>query len=72
MSKQYEAQLRNAAEGIHRAVRNPGPHPQFHWAMAAKHRTEWPLIWQAIDNLVAVVETLQKREKEETGRAGGW
>ena len=72
MSKQLKAQLLSAAIEVRDAIRDVGANPVFHQNVQAKHHTEWPLLWNRLYRLIAVVETIQKREKEETGRSSGW
>lgn len=68
MSKELTAQLRNAAEDVRNSIRSV----EYQGSFMARCRTEWPALWNRLDRLVAVVETIQKREQEETGRASGW
>lgn len=35
------------------AVRDPGPHPDYHRSVMERHRREWPTLWQAIDRLIS-------------------
>lgn len=39
-------------EEILAALKNQGPSPTFHKYVMAKHRTEWPTLWKALDRLV--------------------
>jgi hypothetical protein len=39
-----------------RAIRDPGRVPRHHWRTMAKHRREWPVLWEAIDELVAAYD----------------
>ena len=71
MSKQLEAQLLSAAIDVRDAIRNKGENPQYHDGTTARHHTEWPLLWNRLYKLIAVVETMQK-PSDGTGRSNGW
>ena len=51
--------LRNAAHidtltaALREAVENEGTHPEYHRAVMAKHRREWPVLWSAIDAILS-------------------
>lgn len=47
-----------------RAVRNPGRVPGHHWRTMARHRKEWPILWEAIDELVAAYENGRYEQKK--------
>lgn len=38
------------------AVKIEGSHPAYHQAVMGRHRKEWPTLWAAIDDLVAIVD----------------
>lgn len=44
--------LHKAAEKIRDAVYNPGPHPAYHVAQLHRLRDEWPVLAQAINDLI--------------------
>lgn len=50
------AALEAAAHEIKRAVVVPGPVPQHHRSILARHRAEWPTLWDAIDHLLGALE----------------
>lgn len=37
---------------VRHAVDNPGPRPDVHREIMARHRAEWPTLWDAIDWLI--------------------
>lgn len=39
-------------DAIRNAVLDEGPNPAYHRAMLARHRREWPTLWQAIDAIL--------------------
>lgn len=43
--------LRSAIGTVIAAIDNKGPHPGHHDIIVARHRAEWPTLWQAIDKL---------------------
>jgi hypothetical protein len=43
--------LATALAALDRAVTVPGPAPEYHARVMAKHRDEWPTLWSAIDAL---------------------
>jgi len=45
-----------AIEGIHAAVTNAGLNPEYHRAIMARHRHEWPELWRRIDEALAIVD----------------
>ena len=44
--------LAHAIRDVRRAVQNEGPVPKHHRAVMARHRREWPALWEAIDRLM--------------------
>lgn len=34
------------------AIQNEGPMPAYHREVMARHRREWPTLWNALDKLV--------------------
>jgi hypothetical protein len=49
----------NAARRIAEAIQNPGPVPAYHAEIMARHRREWPTLWQAIDELLSAIPEQQ-------------
>ena len=43
-----------AVEAVLKAIRNPGSHPAHHAKVMRAHREEWPTLWAALDELLAV------------------
>jgi hypothetical protein len=41
---------------LRKAVLNKGPNPKFHDKLEKKHRSEWPELWLAIDDLLKADE----------------
>ena len=41
----------DAIAAILRAINDPGPNPAYHREVMARHRAEWPTLWEAIDRL---------------------
>lgn len=52
----HPALLEQAALELRRAVVLPGPQPQWHRSVIARHRAEWPKLWAAIDSIIASLE----------------
>lgn len=44
--------LETKAEVVRRAVDDAGPRPDVHREIMARHRAEWPTLWDAIDWLI--------------------
>lgn len=40
-------------EQLARAVRDPGRNPAHHRMVTKAHRRQWPVLWEAIDRLLA-------------------
>lgn len=40
-------------EQLRAAIRDEGPAPELHRAVMARHRREWPVLWEALDDLLA-------------------
>lgn len=38
------------------AINNEGPVPLYHRHVMRKHRSEWPTLWKAIDEIVSLHE----------------
>ena len=49
-------------EALRRAITDAGPVPEYHRTIMARHRREWPTLWQAIDALLAVERQPSGRE----------
>lgn len=47
--------LRHTLKNIENAITQEGPVPQYHRHVMRKHRSEWPVLWKAIDNAIKVV-----------------
>lgn len=41
-----------AVHAVWHAIRHPGPDPQRHRTVMARHRQEWPVLWRALDRLL--------------------
>ena len=54
-----------AIDQLRRAVKNEGPMPEYHRRMMAKHRSEWPTLWAAIDAVLRA-DTLRFLPDKET------
>lgn len=52
----HPAVLEQAALELRRAVVLPGPQPQWHRSVIARHRAEWPTLWRAIDQVLAALD----------------
>lgn len=48
--------LWHAAQNVRRAIIVPGPQPEYHYRMLRKHQNEWPMLWEAIGELLTVLE----------------
>lgn len=44
--------LQKAAEEVAQAIMDEGIMPGYHREIMARHRQEWPTLWQALDKLV--------------------
>jgi hypothetical protein len=42
---------------LRRAIEDPGPRPDIHFEIMARHRREWPTLWAAIDRLLLGTST---------------
>lgn len=40
---------------IKKSIEIEGPVPQYHRHVLRKHRSEWPVLWKAIDEVVAIL-----------------
>jgi len=56
-----DTELASPINKIIRAVTNPGPVPAFHAKTMQRHRTEWPALWSAIDELIQQQGTTYSR-----------
>lgn len=52
-----EREALEAAWRVVAAVELAGPHPEYHATVVARHRQEWPTLWQAIDELIGAVKS---------------
>ena len=43
-----------ALQNLMEALTHEGPVPQYHHHVMRKHRSEWPRLWEAIDEIVSV------------------
>lgn len=50
------AQYRWATGQINRAISNKGTNPSLHDSVYSRHRSEWAVLWKALDNLVEIYE----------------
>lgn len=50
------AAVQAAAEQVHAAWTNAGPVPAYHIAAQMRLLTEWPTLFQAVNNLVTVLD----------------
>lgn len=41
-----------AIEQVRRAIEHAGPHPTYHRDVMRRHRSEWPVLWAALDALL--------------------
>jgi hypothetical protein len=48
--------LEKAVEKLIAAIKVEGPVPQYHRHVMRKHRSEWPSLWKAIDEIVSLHE----------------
>lgn len=46
------AYLRQLFDGLRNAVLDPGMNKQHHRKTLTRHRTEWPYLWEKIDQIV--------------------
>jgi hypothetical protein len=49
-------EMLKAIEKMILAIQVEGPVPQYHRHVMRKHRSEWPTLWRAIDEIVAIHE----------------
>lgn len=49
-------EMRKAIKKMILAIKVEGPVPQYHRHVMRKHRSEWPTLWKAIDEIVALYE----------------
>lgn len=54
--------LEHAAYEVRRALRAEGRSPQWHRSLMARHRAEWPVLWAALDSLVAAIDEVERDE----------
>lgn len=54
--------LEHAAYEVRRALREEGRQPQWHRSLMARHRAEWPVLWAALDQLLAAVDSIERDE----------
>lgn len=52
--------LEHAAYEVRRALREEGRQPQWHRSLMARHRAEWPVLWAALDQLVAAIDAVER------------
>ena len=52
ITRQRAADMARLREVIH----DKGPHPDYHDAIMARHRAEWPALWAVLDDLVGPVD----------------
>ena len=52
--------LEKAVEKLIAAIKVEGPVPQYHRHVLRKHRSEWPTLWKAIDEISAIYESDSK------------
>lgn len=48
------SELENAIQKLIDAINNEGAVPLYHRHVMRKHRSEWPTLWKAIDEIVAI------------------
>ncbi|MGH7458711.1 MAG: hypothetical protein ACREKN_06505 [Longimicrobiaceae bacterium] len=48
--------VREVAERVREAIRNEGLLPGYHRAVMEKHRLEWPVLWEVLDELLRVLD----------------
>ena len=48
--------LRAAVRGIHRAVEDPGSHPDYHRMVAIRTKHDWPSLWRAIQQAIKEIK----------------
>jgi hypothetical protein len=55
---------------IYNAVTNEGINPSYHRRVMAKHRRQWPTLWNAIDKAVQVIEAERNPGGKKYGSIG--
>ena len=58
--KKKTSNMENAIAELVKAIRDKGAVPQFHNHVLRKHRSEWPVLWKAIDNIVKEYDAREK------------
>lgn len=46
------AELNLKIKAIEGAIKDEGPNPRYHHDTMRRHRSEWPMLWDAIDELL--------------------
>lgn len=68
-------------DDLRKALEDEGPAPSFHRLLMKKHRAEWPVLWKAIDLILAESKPKdpeymtgwpQKRPSEMTDQEHAW
>ncbi len=54
------SEIDEAIERLIAAINVEGPVPQYHRHVLRKHRSEWPTLWKAIDQIVTAYESDSK------------
>ena len=52
-----DAAADRAAWAVVRAIKQEGPQPRYHREVMARHRNEWPTLWEALDELMRAYRT---------------
>ena len=50
------SEMDKAIQKLIDAIKIEGPVPQYHRHVMRKHRSEWPRLWEAIDEISAIHE----------------
>lgn len=48
--------LKDALVRVHKAITVEGRSPRRHKQTMRRHRMEWPTLWEALDNLMKVID----------------
>lgn len=51
-----------AAQEVRQAIKAEGRNPHYHREILARHRRQWPILWEALDKLCLTLDHLGDTE----------
>lgn len=56
MTSIQDDELLTAVQQMKEAITNKGSHPKYHERVMLRHQWEWPVLWEAINSILAVYD----------------